>query len=787
MRPDMSAIKSLCNLGFSLIPLHPKSKRPVGDKWNEKPKLTFEEFQKKYKLGQNIGVLLGSASNLKDETYLLCVDCDLKSDKEIHKRELEEALKASGLDVGLVSMSGRGNGSHHRFFKSAEPLEKGFRLAQSSHSVKVHMPSVEASSNDKATLTAKEVKAGFRMRPAWEIDVKGKGTQVVLPPSVHPDSGLEYSWAEGRGPSQISQIPLAPSSISGRVSPDWSISKIEVPEIEFVDVDLKRVKISQAMKDLITTGKGLDTRYRGDRSSAIMAALVALCDSGLRNNLVMSVMLDSEYSISEKSFERGESLEGAIRWLWPQLMKARAQAPQKEKARSSDGALREKGSDIALGAFNVYDEEGNVKEENEENEDNLKEDWTGALQTSKNGTVLPSLFNHHLALKFSFPEPFKENLKFNTFSNRKVFFANPIWANRNLEGKEISDAAVSQFMHHCSSNASTDKIGLFEPRKDAAYLAFDQLAFENSYHPVRDYLNQLEWDGVERLDKFLIDYIRCIGPKEYIKAVGRKTLVAAIARIMKPGCKFDHMLILEGYQGIGKSTALNILGGEWFTDALGSIAHKDYIQSLEGNWIVEMGELATMGYDQNNSIKGFMSRKVDRARPAYGRTTDNFPRQCVIIGTTNDKEYLKDPSGNRRYWPVEVTSIDLKKLKEDRDQLFAEAKTVYDSRAEKLYLDSALLRKQAKEQQGLRQSEDPMTEKVRLQFEESPLAKQHYHITELWVKFQGLSGRDMDFRERKRFAQALRSNGWDKEDHRNPETGKVVNMWFDRNWGAKPW
>ncbi|MFN4016719.1 MAG: VapE domain-containing protein [Reyranella sp.] len=192
-------------------------------------------------------------------------------------------------------------------------------------------------------------------------------------------------------------------------------------------------------------------------------------------------------------------------------------------------------------------------------------------------------------------------------------------------------------------------------------------------HPVRDYLNALVWDGESRLDAWALTYL---GAEDtpLNRAFGALWAISAIARIMQPGAKADHMLILEGPQGARKSTALKVLAGaDWFTDELAEIGSKDAAQQMRGVWIIEIAELDAIGRAEVSRIKAFLSRTVDRYRPPYGRYVIDVPRQCVFAGSVNPDTYLRDETGNRRFWPLRCGAIDLDGLRRDRDQLWAEA------------------------------------------------------------------------------------------------------------------
>ena len=211
--------------------------------------------------------------------------------------------------------------------------------------------------------------------------------------------------------------------------------------------------------------------------------------------------------------------------------------------------------------------------------------------------------------------------------------------------------------------------------RDAIY----SRAMERKYHPVKDYLESLEWDQKPRLDNWLHTYFG-VEATDYSMSVGRMFLISMIARIYQQGCKVDYTLILEGEQGLMKSAACRTLGGDWFSDTLPDIGNgKDVSQHLRGKWLIEIAEMAAMSKTEAAHLKAFLTRTVEQYRPPYGREEIYEPRQCVFIATTNESAYLKDATGGRRFWPVIVTKVENDLLAQDRDQIFAEALTAYRS------------------------------------------------------------------------------------------------------------
>jgi len=309
-------------------------------------------------------------------------------------------------------------------------------------------------------------------------------------------------------------------------------------------------------------------------------------------------------------------------------------------------------------------------------------EWMKKLDVDKNGIAKSTIDNVVLILE---NDPYlKGKLALNIFTHREVLRGSVPWRKiRMVENMvDSDDAGLRHYLEYTYDISSAPKI------KDG----LDIIVKRNAFNPVWEYLEKLNWDGVKRLDSLLIDYLNCPDEK-YVREVTRKTLVAGVKRIYEPGCKFDNVLVLVGTQGCGKSTLVKKLGKLWFSDSFSTVQGKEAFEQLQGKWILELAELSGLKKAEVNAVKHFTSKQEDSFRVAYGKRTETFPRQNIFIGTTNDPDFLQDPTGNRRFWPVDTGEKYSAKLSvwEDLtdavvDQIWAEAVYLYKA-GEKLHLD----------------------------------------------------------------------------------------------------
>lgn len=313
-------------------------------------------------------------------------------------------------------------------------------------------------------------------------------------------------------------------------------------------------------------------------------------------------------------------------------------------------------------------------------EDDL--DWMAGLEINTKGEYLSSAHNINLILQKD--RYFKSAFKTNEFDHKRYICGSMPW--RKVQGvepiKNVDYSGIRNYIECAYGISSQFKI------EDALALECER----NSWHPVKDYLRGLSWDGEPRIERLLIDYF---GAEDtlYTREVIKLWLVGAVARIFRPGCKFDYVPVLvDPQQGTFKSTFFKYLGVEWFSDSFTTVQGKEAFEQLQGAWIIEIGELSAMKKSEVETVKHFISKQVDQFRPAYARGIELFPRQCVLAGTTNNKDFLRDPSGNRRFLPVDVESARRTKnvtdhLKDEVAQIWAEAVQLYND-GTPLYLSS---------------------------------------------------------------------------------------------------
>ncbi|MGE5417495.1 MAG: VapE domain-containing protein [Acidobacteriota bacterium] len=366
------------------------------------------------------------------------------------------------------------------------------------------------------------------------------------------------------------------------------------------------------------------------------------------------------------------------------------------------GDLEEKASFKAMSDFAVKDErvKTQLAEERQaqaETDFADEDNWQTQLELDKTGAVKDTLTNISIILRF---DPHLKPIVFNQFKNMIDVIGGLPWPQVKPGWSDTDFACAKLYFERT--------YGIWSPTKFKDAL-LGVVSVERLYHPVKKFLAGLSWDGTERLDTLLIDYL---GAEDtpYVRAVTRKTMVAAVARIYQPGVKFDSILVLNGAQGIGKSTLFARLGGKWYSDSLSISDMKDKTaaEKLQGYWILELGELAGIKKMDVETVKSFITRTDDKYRQSYGVTVESHPRSCIIVGTTNsDGGFLRDITGNRRFWPVRVTGNGRYHAWEltEVEQIWAEAIKRYND-GEELFLKGSLAEEAVTQQRDAMEGDD---------------------------------------------------------------------------------
>lgn len=440
----------------------------------------------------------------------------------------------------------------------------------------------------------------------------------------------------------------------------------------------------------------------------------------------------------------------------------------KSFAAMEEFAREDKAVKKIIATENIQDAKYDFTEDLEENEAVEDEDieWMQDLEVDSKGNYLSTSVN--LNLIFANDYRLKKLFRQNDFDGKRYVFGNLPWrkVTKPEPVKNVDYSGVRNYIESIYGISGAMKV------EDSMALEFEK----NHFHPILDYLRSLEWDKTPRVDRILIDYFGA-ADNVYTREAIRKMLVGAVARVFDPGVKFDLVLTLVSQeQGTGKSSFLKALGQSWFSDTFITVQGKEAFEQLQGAWLIEMAELSGLRKADIEAIKHFISKQEDMFRPAYARTPETYPRQCVFIATTNESTFLRDPSGNRRFMPVDIHNIKLvnnEKLKSflgDKsliDQIWAEAVYLYrkgenlylSKEAEKIATVQQKLHSETDERRGLIEAYlnkllpedwDTMDLYERRAFMEDPLSEKgkidrvYVCIAEIWCECLGKNKEDMD-------------------------------------------
>lgn len=679
-------LKDLHDQGLALISLLPNSKMPVEAGWTKGERDPWDKFKSKFKKGNNVGTRLGDVCAMTESHGLAVIDCDLKSDDPRHFDELNEALKTLGDFTHCPTvLSGRKNGSKHIYVLTPKgtPSKK---LLASKELVKVHLPSVTPSKRDRANLTDEELSKGLRVRVAWEIDFCANGRQVVLPPSIHPDTGKRYEW----------QVPfdMPPMLIFTPPANEIAEPKIMTIAKAASKGEVLVENLGLEPEDVAAIKSGLNVE---DRSSTILKLMYRLLCKGVSQEQILNVFTNKDYELGQVAYEHAKTSKRDVAANWLSRYTLAKAALAHSKRLSFDENVTIEGA-AKMDPKEYSDLAAQIDEEQKASYVTYsKGDYAGRIR----GDFKENVIN---ALKELCPDTFS----YNTMTNQVELLKPLSWTKAFVTGGMLTETMLLSISTYLERHFNFGPIG-----EGVLHRAVLTVANENTHDPLIKYLDSLSWDGVPRLDTWLAKYMHARGPAEYLAAVGRKFILAMVTRGYEPGTKFDYVMILGGHQGIAKSTAAKILAGAWFSDAPIKPDNKDALMQMQGTWLIELGELSILKKFEVEDLKRFISATSDRVRLPYAREVMEFKRRFCFIGTTNLDEFLKDPSGNRRYWPVFCGGpegkepLDIEGLAAVRDQLFAEAVSLYLFGNEKLYLDSELVLEHAKDVQSFAEEQDP--------------------------------------------------------------------------------
>lgn len=697
----LDSVRSLIEAGASLHWLVPFEKRPIENKWSEAPFQDEAALRSSYRNNANIGIRLGEPSKTEGG-YLHVLDIDIrKPELTAEVWAVVESLYAGARSLPSV-ISGSGGESRHLYFLSDRPLRKK-TFAQSKGFEKIW--------DDK--------KQRYVVKHDWMVDLFGTGVQVVLPPSIHPDTKLPYRW----------ERPLDLDMIAFGVGPNIPADTIDGWNVQ------TSVSEPEDEDDLFAIVRADPMDLTSEQITDVLKHIPNHCAGAHYDEYVqVGMALHHQFRGANEGFERWcewakqsekfDAKNAAVRWRSfsetsknPVRMASLIQIANSNKLKAEFDFDMDDGDDgfdlpAVIPAASSNDLSDLLGDSNDLSDllgddprpaakaapkDTYDPDWVQLLHRNEEGELKSTL--HNVSLFVDNDLRLRDVKEFNEFKKEKVLRNQPKHASKRrdkgkpivnldrphwnvndpINGDPLTDTHINDIRRIFEAPTTQGGYGIKVSDRDL-HAALDIVARKRSFHPIRERLLENPWDGAKRATTLFIDYLGC-PDTPYYRNAATLFVLGAVARVFQPGHKFDFVPILEGAQGQGKSTFIRILGLDWFRELSGDISKpQEAVSVLSGAWILEIGELSAMQRSEVNDLKAFISRQVDVARLPYERTAREFPRQCVFMGSTNDGEYLRDITGGRRFWPIKCQvegMIDNPRLRRNISQIWAEATHMY--------------------------------------------------------------------------------------------------------------
>ncbi len=820
----LTAVRPMVEAGVSVHWLKRRSKAPVDDGWQLAETQTFEQLRASWSRGLNVGVRPGEYSHTP-AGYLHLIDLDIRDPAQAGDAWAWLLERWPDARAAPFVISGSGGESRHIYFFTDRP----FRSRK-----------IVRSPGSKLVWDAK--KERDVKKHDWEIEVFGTRKQVAMPPSIHPDTGEPYRW--GRPVDwDLVEMGIGPV-VAASVVESWGVTEDDL-NIDDEDDLLQMVRarpMGLSETEIATTLADLPEEWVDDRDCWLQVG------QALHHEYGGSAAGFERWCEWSKASTKYDAKDQAVVWKsikgdarnpvrMASLIKAAGQArlerahaeleadddllgvptsdpdddflalpgtavaiiPEKQAlADEFDDLLamppRPKPESIAPGArvAPVYDPE-----------------WRTCLQLNDEGQIKPTL--HNVELIIWNDKRTRGLIGLNEFTQNIMQVGKPgRFKLKKKSPKPVRqlDGPLWELRDPINGDLWTDshdialRLLLETPDRQGGYSlqttdrnlfgAVNRAAQMNRFHPVRDFLTGLQWDGVNRVERLFIDYVGAEN-NAYHREAALLFMVGAVARVFEPGHKFDFVPILEGLQGVRKSTFIKILAHGWFAELDGDFHDKKaLVESMQGAWIVELPELQGFSKAEITTIKGFVSRPVDKVRLSYEKRAAEFPRQCVFMGSTNETEYLRDATGGRRFWPIacNVTEIDTDRLSRDIGQLWAEAKAMYDAwRSQQphgtlpLYIrDPEASAEAARLQESRRQESaaDALAGQIEAWLDrpinsdigfddlpdEVPVYRDQVCLLEVWVEMMGNDRAKYDERAQQMLGRAIRLAGGWRYSHR---------------------